>query len=466
MFPSSTYTSRRRELIHKISDGLILLQGNQEVGMNYGANVYHFRQDSNFLYFIGIDRAGLHAIIDCNSGEEWVFGEEATMDDVVWTGPLPTLAEEAAKAGISKVLPLSELPKMLESAQSRGRKIHFLPPYRGENTINLFNWLGVKPRDAKASASMDLIRAIVSIRSYKTAEEVVEIEKAVRITNAMHRAAMREARAGMSEAELVAKVVQPPYSRDNLTSFPVILTVNGQVLHQHGHQGVLEAGRLCLVDAGAEAASHYAGDMTRTFPVDARFTTKQAEVYQTVLDAQLAAIAALRPGISYRDVHKIACLTIAEGMKSIGLMKGDMQAAVDQGAHALFFPHGLGHMMGLDVHDMEDLGENNVGYDAEITRSQQFGTAFLRLGRKLEPGFVLTVEPGIYFIPELIDMWGAEGKFAEFINYDQLQAYKDFGGIRIEDDYLITADGARLLGNVVPKTIKDVEAVRLEAIEK
>lgn len=432
-----------------------LFLGNKDVGMNYAGNTYHFRQDSNFLYFFGIDRPGLAATIDFATGEATIYGDELTMDDIVWTGDLPTIAEQAAQAGVAKTAPMSTLRENLS-----GPTTHFTPPYRFESMVVLADILGIRPLEVKAKASTELIQAIVGIRSYKTAEEIEEMEKAVRLTNVMHLAAMRAARPGVRESEVHAAVVQAALAADSHTSFPVILTVNGAVLHNHHHHNMLESGRLVLCDAGGLSPLHYAGDMTRTYPVDPTFTTQQKDVYNVALDSQLAAIEALRPGVSYKDVHLISARVIAQGMKDLGLMKGNVDAAVEAGAHALFFQHGLGHMMGLDVHDMEDLGEDHVGYDMEVKRSEQFGLAFLRLGRKLETGFVVTVEPGIYFIPQLIDMWKAEKMHADFINYEAVEAFKGFGGIRIEDDYLITADGARLLGDPVPKTVADLEAYR------
>ena len=455
MFSASTYSSRRAALASSLGSGTALFLGNKYVGMNYAGNTYPFRQDSNFLYFFGIDRAGLAATIDLATGEATVFGDELSMDDIVWTGELPTIAEQAAAAGVAKTAPFSALEAALH-----GKEVLFTPPYRFENTLLLSELLGFPPRAAKEKASLALIQAIVGIRSYKTDEEIVQLEIAVRLTNRMHLAAMRAAKPGLTEAQVHAAVVAEAVAADASPSFPVILTTDGAVLHNHHHHNTLASGKLLLCDAGGLSPMQYAGDMTRTFPVDPTFNTRQREVYGVALASQEAAIAALRPGIAYRDVHLLSARTIAQGMKDLGLMKGDVDEAVAAGAHALFFQHGLGHMMGLDVHDMEDLGEDHVGYNEQVKRSEQFGLAFLRLGRALEPGFVVTVEPGIYFIPQLIDMWRAEGKHAEFINYEAVESYKDFGGIRIEDDYLITSAGARLLGDPVPKGIAELEALR------
>lgn len=463
-FSTDTYTQRRQRLMHTVGQGLILLMGNGEAPMNYKANTYRFRQDSTFIYYFGIDRAGLAALLDCESGEVTVFGDELTMDDIVWTGPQPTIADQAAAAGVSQTAPYAQLGERLSVGRTQGRKVHFLPPYRGENSIQLQSWLYVKPSEARAQASEALIRAVVAQRSIKTAEEIAELEKATSITSRMHRRAMETARPGILEAEVAAHARAVALAADGDLSFPIICSVDGQTLHNHHHHNMMEDGRLLLVDTGAEIPSRYVGDMTRTFPVGKAFTEKQREVYQVVLDSQLAAIDMLAPGVAYRDVHAKSATVIAEGLSELGLMKGDPAEAVAAGAHALFFPHGLGHMMGIDVHDMEDLGEDYVGYNEEITRSKLFGTAYLRLGRKLEPGFVLTVEPGIYFIPELTDMWRSQGKFSEFLNYDRINEYRDFGGIRIEDDYVITEDGGRLLGEPAPKTVEDVEMVRAAAL--
>lgn len=459
MFSAATYTERRAALCASLKGGQVLLLGNHELGMNYAANTYHFRQDSTFLYYIGIDRAGLAAIVDVDSGLTTVFGDELDMDDIVWTGELPTIAEMAARSGIRDVQPAAALAGRL------GQQVHFLPPYRHDNAIRLAELLSLGIQAVKPLASQDLVRAVVAQRSVKTAEEVVEVERAVRITNDIHVAAMLAARPGATEADVHAAVLAVIARNDTQASFPAIISTDGQILHNHSHHNTLQSGRLLLVDFGAEApVSHYAGDMTRTFPVDAQFTERQAAVYQAVLDAQMAAIGMLKPGVPYVDAHLRAARVVAEGMKAVGLMRGDLDEAVAQGAHALFFPHGLGHMMGLDVHDMEDLGENNVGYGDGFERSKQFGRAFLRMARPLRPGFVVTVEPGIYFIPQLIDQWRAEGLHKDFIDYAEVEKYKDFGGIRIEDDYLVTDDGARLLGGHVPKTIQDVEEVRAVAL--
>lgn len=460
MFPSDTYLLRRTELIQSMNSGVILLLGNEESGMNYADNVYHFRQDSSFLYYCGLDFPSLAAIIDIDAGTTTLFGDELSLDMIVWTGPQPTLKERCQQVAIKKILPASKLSSTLQAAKQMKRTVHFLPPYRAENAAKIHEMLGIPLSSISERASLPLIQAIVKQRSYKTEEEIEQIESAVGITNKMHLLAMKMAAPGLNERDIAASVHQMALRSGGHLSFPIIASIHGEILHNHYHTNQLESGRLLLLDTGAENEMHYAGDMTRTYPVDPTFTQKQKDVYNIVLAALDGAIDALKPGITYKEVHFIAAKIIANGLKDLGLMKGNVDTAVSKGAHALFFPHGLGHMMGLDVHDMEDLGEVHVGYPAGQSKSEQFGLKSLRLARKLEAGFVLTVEPGIYFIPTLIDRWKEEGMFKDYVNYDALEAYKDFGGIRIEDDYLITDSGSRLLGEQVPKTVEDVEAVR------
>lgn len=460
MFSKTTYTERRNRLRRELGEGIILFAGNNEVGMNYKANPYNFRQDSNFLYFFGLDQPGLAALIDIDENEDVIFGDELTMEDVVWTGSMPTIAEQAAEVGVSKTLPFNQLSDFFKKAIEKKRPVHFTPPYRHDSMILLSELLGIPIGQLAEKASSSLIRAIVAQRSHKSAEEVAEMEKAVNITGVMHVAVMKAAAAGKKEAHLagIAQGIATGMGGD--IAYGIILTVNGQTLHNHYHGNTLKSGQLLLGDHGAETAMHYAGDLTRTCPVNKKFSTRQKDIYNLVLDAELSAIESLKPGLTYMEVHLAAARRMAEGLKSLGLMKGDMAEAVEKGAHALFFPHGLGHMIGLDVHDMEDLGEQYVGYSDEVQRSNLFGTAYLRLGRKLEPGFVLTVEPGLYFIPELMDQWRSEGLFTDFIQYDKLDDWRSFGGIRIEDNVLITENGHRVLGKPVPKTIEEVEALR------
>jgi len=459
MFKPATYIKRRSKLKSRIGSGVILLLGNSESPMNYLDNTYHFRQDSSFLYFFGLDHPDLAGIIDIDNDKEIIFGNDLTIDDIVWMGVKPTISERASQVGISETFPLSKLDSMIQETQQKNRKIHFLPPYRPENKIKLMELLGINPSMSIESSSLELVKAVIDQRNYKSDEEIVEIEKAVNVTVDMHLTAMRMAKPGMKESEIAAAVHEVAMASGGNISFPIIATIHGETLHNHYHGNTIKSGDLFLLDAGAESSMHYAGDMSSTFPVDKSFTTRQKEIYNVALAAHEAAIAMLKPGITNKEVHLKACLTIAEGMKELGFMKGNMEEAVHAGAHALFFPCGTGHMMGLDVHDMEDLGEVRVGYDGE-EKSTQFGLKSLRLGRKLEPGFVLTIEPGVYFIPDLIGMWRAENKFNEFINWEKVEQYKDFGGCRNEEDFVITESGARLLGKPLPKTIDEVEAKR------
>ncbi|MCF8244889.1 MAG: aminopeptidase P family protein [Saprospiraceae bacterium] len=460
MFPTTTYTARRERLRKDVGSSIILILGNNEAPMNYRANTYHFRQDSNFLYFFGLDQPNLASVLDVDAGEDIIFGDELTMEDVVWTGPLPTIAEQAQNIGVAKTLPFNMLGDFVKKAVAQGRPIHFTPPYRHDNMILLSDMLGQPVAKLKENASEVLIRAIVAQRSYKSAEEIAEMERAVDISGAMHVAVMKATAAGKKEAELAGIAAGIATGMGGALAYGIIMSVQGQVLHNHHHYNTLQSGQLLLGDHGAETHLHYAGDLTRTCPVDKKFTDRQRDIYNLVLDAEVSAIESLKPGLPYLDVHLAAARRMSEGLKSLGLMKGDLDEAVAQGAHALFFPHGLGHQIGLDVHDMEDLGEDFVGYSDEIKRSKLFGTAYLRLGRTLEPGFVLTVEPGLYFIPELMDQWEAEGKFTDFINYGALKDWRNFGGIRIEDNILVTEDGHRILGKPVPKTVEEVEALR------
>jgi Xaa-Pro aminopeptidase len=460
MFETSVYTERRGRLTSMLTGGLVLLPGNEESSMSYKANVYHFRQDSTFLYFLGLDRPGLVAVLDLDSGTETLFGDDISIEDLVWTGPVERLSAQAAKAGFTDVRPLKALDGQLSDARSKDRVVHFLPPYRPEHTLQLHHWLGIPIPHIPSAVSVDLIRAVVALRSVKSAAEVGEIEKGVNITNDMQLAAARGAREGMTEAGLAGVLHGIAVSAGGNLAFPTILTVNGQILHNHYSDHLLDKGRLVICDCGAETASHYGGDLTRTFPVDKTFTPLQKEVYQIVLDAQEAAITALRPGIAYKDVHLLACVKLVEGLQAIGLMTGDVQEAVAEGAHALFFQCGLGHMLGLDTHDMENLGEAYVGYTDTLTKSAQFGLKSLRLGRTLREGFVVTVEPGLYFIPELMDSWGSEKKLERFIRYDRLKPFRTFGGIRIEEDFLITAGGSRLIGDPIPKSADAIETLR------
>lgn len=460
MFPAQTYIERRNRLKQQLSSGVVLFLGNEESPMNYADNGYHFRQDSSFLYFFGMDYPSLAGWIDLDTGKEILFGDNLTMDMIVWMGTQPTLEARAENYGIRQVQPLARLAEYIENAGRTNRTIHFLPPYRPENKIKLFNLLGIHPDQCSEKASLELIKAVIAQREIKSEEEIREIEKAVDITVDMHLTAMKTARPGMTEAEIASKVYEVALRADGNISFPIIATINGQTLHNHFHGNTIQEGDLFLLDAGAETSSHYAGDMSSTFPVSKTFSERQKEIYRIALDAHEAAIATLKSGIPFREAHLAACRTIFDGLKLLGLTRGDTSEAIEAGAHALFFPCGTGHMLGMDVHDMEDLGEVWVGYDG-VPKSTQFGLKSLRLAKRLKPGFVVTIEPGIYFIPDLIDLWKGEGKHAAFLNYDKIDSYRNFGGVRNEEDLLITETGSRILGKPLPKRMADVEANRL-----
>jgi len=458
MFKNEIYISRRKKLHEIMKSGIALFIGNTDAAMNYASNPYHFRQDSDFLYFFGLDLQGFAGIMDFDSGEDRIFGNDVDMDDIIWMGPQPTVKDLALKCGIIKTAPMAKLGETITEAISKGRKIHFLPPYRGETKMALGSLLKENPCQMKTLASHELIKAVVSLRSVKEPIEIEEIEKAVNIAYEMHVTAMKMCKSGIREQDISGAVEGIAHGKGAGPSFPVILSINGQTLHNHAHTNILKDGRMMVTDCGAESNMHYASDITRTTPVGGKFNDRQRDIYEIVLKANTESIRLARPGMSNRDLHIMASRIIASGMKELGMMKGDIDEAVTSGAHALFFPHGLGHMMGLDVHDMESFGEDNVGYDSEVKRSTQFGLAFLRFALPYKPGHVFTIEPGCYFIPELIDQWKSENKFREFINYDKIMTYKNFGGIRIEDNLLITEKGHKLLGKPIPKTVSEVES--------
>ncbi len=457
MFEPKIYIKRRDFLKKQMPSGLVLFLGNDESPMNYTANAYHFRQDSSFLYFFGLDTPGLAAVIDLDEKKDVVFGDDFEIEDVIWMGYLPTVQDRASEVGVKQTGPLKALGPMLKEAQEKGRAIHFLPPYRPENILKLQALLGIRPEEVKAKASPALIKAVVAQRSLKSDEEVAEIEKALKTTYKMYVTAMSMALPGIWEKDIAGRIDGLAIAGGGVVAFPTILSRDGQFLHNHSHKNRLKKGDLLVVDAGAQTPLGYAADITRTIPIGGKFTPAQKDIYEIVLKAQETAIKAIKPGVRYRDIHLQTARVIASGLKAVGLMKGDVEEAVLQGAHALFFPHGLGHMLGLDVHDMEDIGEGFVGYDEGIQRSSQFGLAYLRMAKELRAGHVMTVEPGIYFIPVLIDKWQKEGKFADFIAYERLARYRGFGGIRIEDDVLVTRDGRRVLGKPIPKTPKRIE---------
>lgn len=457
MFSPETYKSRRAALKKKVGKGVILFLGNDLVGYNYRDNEYEFRQDSTFLYYFGLNHDGLNAIIDIDNDRDIIFGDELTIDDIVWTGNLPTLHDQAAMAGVTDVRPTAELKPYLDKARAAAAPVHYIPYYRAEHDLKLLNFLDIQPRGAQPS--IPLIKAVVDMRNHKTAEEIAEIEKACAVTAEMHKTAMAAARPGMKEYEMKAIVENVAAMHGMRVSFPTIATVHGEILHNHSYNNTLEPGQLFLLDAGAETPMGYAGDNSSTSPVDGKFTPRQKAIYDLQQAASNAAIEMLRPGVPFYDVHMQAARTIATGLKNLGIMKGDIEEAIHEGAHAMFFPTGLGHMMGLDVHDMENFGEVWVGYDGK-PKSTLFGLKSLRLARPLEEGFVFTIEPGIYFMPELTELWKSEGRHKDFINYDEAEKWLGFGGVRNEQDYLVTADGHRLLGPGIPMTTEEVEALK------
>lgn len=464
MFSKEIYQKRREVLKSRVSGGLLLFLGNIEMPMNFADNGFEFRQDSSFLYYFGIQQPKLAAIIDVDESKAIVFGDELSIDEIVWMGRQETIAHKAEKSGVHETLPFQKLFETIQKAKAAGRKIHFLPPYIAENKILLSQLLDTKIPELKPS--VEFIKAIVSQRSYKQPEEIAEIERAVNVSNQIHLLAMKMAKAGMREFELVSAIQKVANDNQCTFSYPSIMTIHGEILHNHYRQNTLKKGDMILNDSGAETAMGYAGDLTRTFPVDRVFSTKQREMYDIVLQAFEDAYSMMRPGLNYKEVHRKASTTIVQGLIDLGLMKGNAEEAVAHNAHTLFLQCGSGHMMGLDVHDMESLGEQYVGYtEQEPKDTKTFGWKSLRLGRPLEKGFVVTVEPGIYVIPELIDIWQAENKCAEFVNYDKINEYRNFGGIRIEDNFLITDNGYRRLGNGLITKAEDIEKLRAEALQ-
>lgn len=459
MFSRETYVSRRRELKKLVGNGIIMLFGNNESPANYPSNGYYpFRQDSSFLYYFGLNREGLVGVIDIDGDREMLIGNDIDIEDIVWFGSVDSIHDMAKSTGVNNTAPMAALAEICSEAIRQKRKVHFLPPYRFDTKIQIHDLLGIHPSQQKDAASTELIKAVVKMRSVKEQQEIEEIERACAIGYRMHTTAMRLTKAGVTEKFVGGQVDGTANSYGAMVSFPTIFTQHGEIMHGNPSMSALEDGRLALCDAGAETINNYCSDNTRTYPVNGRFTQRQLEIYSIVEACHDYVLNVARPGVKWLDVHMAVCRHMTEGLKEIGLMKGDTEEAVRAGAHAMFLPHGLGHMMGMDVHDMEGLGQNFVGFDEETRPSTQFGTNCLRMGRHLEEGFVMTDEPGIYFIPALIDDWKARGLHRDFINYDMLETYKDFGGIRIEDDILITADGCRFLGEErIPYHPADVE---------
>ncbi|MFC2134230.1 aminopeptidase P family protein [Bacteroidota bacterium] len=457
MFESKIYIERRKKLKELMKTGLIFFPGNSESPINYTDNTYHFRQDSDFLYYFGLDEPNLAAIIDVDKNNEIIFGNDLTISDIIWTGPAPSIAEKAELVGIKKTMPLKKLTSTLQNAKKKKQKIHFLPQYRAANKIWMEELIGIKATKTNEKASEKLIKAVVSQREIKSSEEVEQMEIAVDISYEMNLAAMKHSQPGLLEQEIFGLVEGIALSMGSGVSFPIIFSIHPETLHNHYHGNIMKKGDILVLDSGAESPLHYASDITRTFPVSGKFSNLQKDLYQIIYKANTTVINMMKPGVANRDCHFTAVKIIAQGLKDLGYMKGDIDEAVKAGAHALFMPHGLGHQIGLDVHDMEGLGEDYVGYDAKYKRSKQFGTAYLRMGKEFKPGHVMTVEPGLYFIPELIDQWKAEKKYANFINYSKVSKDVGVGGFRIEDDVLVTETGSRVLGKHIPKTVEEVE---------
>lgn len=461
MFSKQTYISRRAELKKLVKSGVIILFGNNESPANFPNNGYHpFRQDSTFRYYFGQNRDGLVGVIDIDNDIETLIGDDIAIDDIVWYGAVDSVHDMAKQVGVDNSAPMSSLRTITNDALRQKRTVHFLPPYRYDIKLLIFDLLGIHPNQQKEAASMPLIQAVVKMRSTKTAEEIEELERAAVIGYKMHTTAMAGCKPGVIEKELAGRLDGIANGLGSMVSFPTILSQHGEIMHGAPSAQPLEAGRLMLCDAGAETMEGYCSDNTRTTPVSGKFTQRQLEIYSIVCDAHDYALKVAKPGVKWWDVHFGVCRLITDRLKELGLMKGDTEDAVREGAHAMFLMHGLGHMMGMDVHDMESFDQINVGFDDEVRPNlEQFGTNCLRMGRRLQEGFVVTDEPGIYFIPQLIDEWKAKGLYKDFINYDKLETYKDFGGIRIEDDLLITKDGCRFIGkDRIPYRPEDVEA--------
>ena len=460
MFNKETYIRRRSELKKLVGNGVIILFGNNEAPANYPANGYApMRQDSSFLYYFGQHRDGLVGVIDIDNDEELLIGDDIDVEDIVWMGYTPSVADLAAEVGVSKTAPMKELKALCNDALRLKRPVHFLPPYRFDTKIQIMDLLGIHPSQQKEAASLQLIKAVVKMRATKESQEIEAIERACDVGYAMHTTAQLLIRPGITERFVGGQVDGVARSLAQGVSFATIFTQHGEIMHGNPSDAKLEEGRLALCDAGCEL-NDYCSDNTRTMPVSGKFSQRQLEIYTIVEACHDYVLEVAKPGVKYADVHFAVCRLMTERLKELGLMKGDTDEAVAAGAHAMFLPHGLGHMMGMDVHDMEGLGQIYVGFDEETRPNlEQFGTNCLRMGRRLEEGFVVTDEPGIYFIPHLIDLWRKEGHCAEFLNFDKLETYKDFGGIRIEDDLLITKDGCRFMGKQrIPYHPQELEA--------
>lgn len=452
LFDASIYSARRQALSKAIGSGILFFPGAAEQAYNYKGNTYPFRQDSSFLYYFGFAQPGLSGIIDADSGKSILVGNDADIEDVVWMGPQPSMSERIQKIGADSFITNEAIQGWL-----RGKTIRYLPQHHADRIFYLAELLGKSTNEVKEGHSMQLVHAVIKQRAHKAPEEIDQMEEALYITAAIHTQIRKSVAPGKYEAQIRGIAEGVAFANQARLSYQAICTIQGQTLHNNDYHRLLKEGDMLLCDIGAENSMYYAGDITRSYPISPKFTPMQSEIYDLVLKAEMESIEAVKSGVRYLDIHLGAARIITDGLKQIGLMKGDTDEAVAAGAHALFFPHGLGHMIGLDVHDMEGLGENYVGYDETVQRSKQFGTAYLRMARALEPGFVITVEPGIYFIPELIDLWQAERKFSDFICYDKLVPYRNFTGIRIEDNVLVSQHGPIVLGPPIPKQRSEIE---------
>ena len=466
MFSKEVYARRRQTLVAKMADsaaegkrGIALFIGNPEAPAQYKDNCYKFRQDSTWLYFFGIDQPLYAAIIDLDNGNETIFANDVEIGDIIWMGPQPSVASVADSVGVEKSAPYTDLNAAVAKVLAEGRPVHFVKPSRYYNTMKIASLLGCGTDEVAGRFSLALTKAIISMRLVKEDCEIEAIDDACDLGYEMHTVARNSIVPGIIEQEIVGKMDGVTLSKGWGVSFPTILTQHGETLHNHLHDKIIEPGKLMVIDAGAESNVHYASDFTRTYPTSGKFTAKQREIYQIVCDCNEFAFSMTRPGISYREVHLKTMHLMLEELRALDIVRGDVQDMVEAGIAGLFMPHGLGHNMGLDVHDMEDYGENYVGYDDDQSRSPQLGLGSLRMARKLVPGNVITDEPGIYFIPALIEKWKSEKTDKGFVNYSKLESYYDFGGIRLEDDVLVTADGARRLGKErLPISPDDVEA--------
>ena len=460
MFSKETYVARRAELCRRVGKGLILLPANPEVPNNYPNNTYYYRQDSTFRYYFGLDIPSLIGLLDAESGEAMLFGDDFTVEDIIWTGPMPTLSELGAGVGVEKCFPKADVREVLKRAIEQNRPVHYLPPYRAELKIELADLLGIRLAMLHERKSLDLMFAVAEMREKKSAEEIEALERAFKIGYQMHMTAMKMCRPGVVEREIAGRVEGIAKSYGQGVSFPTIVTQHGEILHNHNHDGVLEAGRLLLVDGGGESVEGYCSDHTRTYPVSGKFTDLQRDIYNIVLRAHSEVKDMIKPGTMYPDIHRAAYLSLADGLKGMGLIKSTPEVAVEAGAMYLFMPHGLGHGMGMDVHDLENVGERSFDFSTVAERAAKSATCIHRSTWRVEPGTVMSDEPGIYFIPALIDKMRSEGKFTDIVDYNALDSYRTFGGIRIEDDVLVTETGSRFIGDkLLPLTVEELEAV-------